>query len=227
MSRTSSLLALAAVLAACGGDSTGTPSKTVATVTVTPSTASITQAGTQTLTAVTRDADGNALTGRTVRWTSATPTIASVSASGVVTGVNPGGPVVITASSEGKSGSAAITVNATQVVVSRVDITPATNTLAVGGTVQLVATPRDAAGNALAVPVTVWATNNDQVATVALGGLVTAVGPGGPVTISAQAGAAIGQATVTVTAPVSVTVAALALGGYHDCALMSDGSAKC
>jgi len=219
------LSALLVLSAACGGGgATGTPSDDVASVTVTPENATITKGATTTLSAVTRDASGNILTGRTVTWVSGTPTIASV-ANGVVTGMNPGGPVTIIASSEGKSGSAEITV--TQPTVATIDMNPSTITLQVGQTVQIVATPRDAAGTAVPVNVNTWSTNNDQVASVTSGGLVTATGVGGPVRISAFAGNASATTMVTVTAPPTVGVTSLALGGYHSCALMSDGSARC
>jgi uncharacterized protein YjdB len=63
-----------------------------------------------------------------------------------------------------------------------------------------VATPRDAAGNALPINVTTWSTNNDQVATVTSSGLVAAIGVGGPVNITAFSGAVSATMMVTVTA---------------------------
>ena len=64
-------------------------------------------------TATLSDAGGHVLTGRVVTWSSSNGTIASVSTtSGLVTGLAAGGPVTITATSEGKSGSAPVTVTA-------------------------------------------------------------------------------------------------------------------
>jgi uncharacterized protein YjdB len=59
-----------------------------------------------------RDASGNTLspTNRTVTWTSSNPAVASVSINGLVTGQVVGGPVTITATCEGQSGSIQITV---------------------------------------------------------------------------------------------------------------------
>src|SRR5690606_35007868 len=113
---------LAALLASCGGG--GTPvtpppppappppplPAAVASVAVTPTTATVTVAGTQALTVTVRDAAGAALSGRAVTWTSGAASVATVSAGGVVTGVSAGGPVTITATSEGKSGTAQLTV---------------------------------------------------------------------------------------------------------------------
>jgi len=86
----------------------------VATVTVSPSSASITtQNGTVSLTAILRDASGNIITGRPISWSSSNTTVATVSgnsSSATVTG-NAEGMATITASSEGKSGSSTITVS--------------------------------------------------------------------------------------------------------------------
>jgi uncharacterized protein YjdB len=77
--------------------------------TVQPSTASIGVGQTTTLSAVTRDADGNVLTGRTITWMSSNGSAAPVSGNGAVTGVAVG-TATITAMSEGKSGTATISV---------------------------------------------------------------------------------------------------------------------
>jgi len=82
----------------------------VASVTVTPASASVAVGATVQLTATPKDANGNPLTGRVITWSSSKTAIATVSGSGLVTGVAAGGPVTITATSEGRSGSAAVTV---------------------------------------------------------------------------------------------------------------------
>lgn len=63
-----------------------------------------------TLVATPRDATGTALAGRTIAWSSSAPAVATVTG-GVVTAVS-AGPATITASSEGKTATAQITVNA-------------------------------------------------------------------------------------------------------------------
>jgi subtilisin family serine protease len=81
----------------------------VATVTVTPDSADLALAGTLQLAAVARDARGATLTGRPATWTSAEPTIATVSAAGLVTAVA-AGRVQITVSVEGRTASALLRV---------------------------------------------------------------------------------------------------------------------
>ena len=80
-------------------------------VTVDPPTAQITEGETVSLAATPRGADGAPLAGRMVLWSSANDLIAMVNpATGLVLGNGPGGPIAITATVEGKSGSAQITV---------------------------------------------------------------------------------------------------------------------
>src|SRR5205823_5650810 len=81
----------------------------VASVTVTPASATVTTGSTVQLTATPKDANGNSLAGRTVTWQSSNTAAATVNGSGLVTGVA-AGSATITATSEGQSGTAAITV---------------------------------------------------------------------------------------------------------------------
>jgi N-acetylneuraminic acid mutarotase len=83
----------------------------VASVTVTPVTATISPGGGVLLTATTKDATGNVLTGRAVTWASGNTAVSTVLATGFVIGNAPGSATII-ATSEGKSGTAAITVQA-------------------------------------------------------------------------------------------------------------------
>ena len=180
----------------------------VATVTVTPATSTITAGQTVPLTATLRDASNNILTGRVVAWSSSNLAIATVSASGVVTGVA-AGSATITASSEGKTGTA--TVSITPKPVASVTVTPATATVNVGATTTLSAIARDADGAVVPGASITWTTSNSSRATVSSGGVVTGVSVG-TATITATSNGKTGSATITVAAappgPVnSVTVA--------------------
>ena len=106
----------------------------VASVTVSPATASLTVGQTVQLAATPRDANGSALAGRVVTWATSAPGVASVSGSGLVTGSG-AGAATITATSEGQSGSAAVTVTVAVVPVASVTVSPATASLTVGQTV--------------------------------------------------------------------------------------------
>jgi uncharacterized protein YjdB len=84
----------------------------VASVAVSPSSATIGVSATQQLSATPKDAGGNALSGRTITWSTDNVAAATVSSSGLVTGIA-AGSATITATCEGKSGTCAITVSAT------------------------------------------------------------------------------------------------------------------
>ena len=81
----------------------------IASVSVSPLDPSIAVLGSVQMTAVPRDAAGNALAGRLITWTSADESIAFVSSTGLVVGFKLG-TVRITATSEGVSASTLITV---------------------------------------------------------------------------------------------------------------------
>src|SRR5207253_3058145 len=114
----------------------------VATVEVSPASASVQVGSTVQLAATPKDTSGNPLTDRTGTRQRAHITLATVDANGPVTGKAAGGPVTVTATAEGKSGTSAVTI--TKIPVSTVDVTPATASIVVNGTVQLTATPKDA-----------------------------------------------------------------------------------
>jgi alpha-tubulin suppressor-like RCC1 family protein len=96
-------------VSACGGDESSEPNVPVATVTVTPLTSNIRVGGAVQLQVTTLDGSGGTLTGRQITWTTGDAAIATVSPSGNVTGIAEG-DVTITATSEMKTGAAAVTV---------------------------------------------------------------------------------------------------------------------
>src|SRR5256884_294643 len=81
----------------------------IASVVVSPASATVPVGQTLQLTATPEDANGNPLSGRTVTWSSGSSAVAAVNGSGLVSGVA-AGSAAITATSEGKSGSASVTV---------------------------------------------------------------------------------------------------------------------
>src|SRR5207247_2382924 len=95
----------------------------VASAEVTPPAATALVGATVQLAATPRAASGNPLSGRAVAWQTTALAIATVDATGLVTGKTVGGPITITATSEGKSGTSSVTI--TPVPVASVDVTPA------------------------------------------------------------------------------------------------------
>ncbi len=169
----------------------------VATVTVSPSAPSITAVDSVQLNATVKDADGNQLTGRSVSWSSDNTAAATVvAATGKVHGVS-AGSATITATSEGKSGTASVTV--TQAPVASVTVTPSAPTIAVGDSVPLAATLKDAKNRALTGRDVSWSSDNTSVATVgASTGMVHGLSEGSA-TITATSEGQTGTASVTVT----------------------------
>ena len=194
---------------ACGDGATEPPTPPPdpprpATVTVTPATVELAAlAATAQLSAEVRDQNGQVMAGATVTWASGAATVATVSASGLVTAVA-NGSATITATSGSASGSATVTVAQE---VSAVTVTPAEASFAaLGDTMRLAAEAFDANGQTVAGAGFSWATSEATIATVDATGLVTAMASGSA-TITATSGSASGSATVTVAQQVSaVTV---------------------
>lgn len=170
----------------------------VSTVAVTPVSATVFIGATQQLTATLKDEQGVTVTGRQVTWTSADTALATVSTTGIVTG-KAAGTVSIAASSEGKSGSASITVPPP---VATVAVTPSAAAVLIGQTQQLAAELRAANGQLLSGRAVAWSSSDQNKVTVTSAGVVTAVASGSA-TITATSEGKSGTATVTVPLPVS------------------------
>ena len=190
-------LVTGAVLAAlaCGGGDANTPPPAcvVQSVSVAPATAAVQAGRTVDLTVGVTQQNCGTLP---VTWTSGAPNVATVGATGQVTGLA-AGTATITAAAGGRSGDAVVTVVPGPAFA--VVVTPATSTLEALTTVQLSAVVRDSVGNALPGP-PVWTSSEATVASVTATGLVTGLRPG-TATISATAGSRVGTAAVTVTPP--------------------------
>lgn len=202
-------VAILLATSACGGggDGSGTTAPpagpaAVAAVQVSIANSSILVGASTQASASPRDASGNALSGRAVAWTSSNQAVATVSSAGLVTGVAPGS-AVITATSEGVSGSATVTVAPPP--VASVQVTLSAATIASGGTTQASAALRDAAGNPLTGRSVTWISSNEAVASVSNSGLVTGLAQGSA-TIAATSEGVSGSATVTVVPPPVATV---------------------
>ncbi|MDH3458423.1 MAG: Ig-like domain-containing protein, partial [Gemmatimonadota bacterium] len=114
--------------------------------------------------------------------------------SGLVSGIA-AGSATITATSEGQSGTAAVTVAVAP--VASVSVTPSTASIFVSSTVQLTATLRDAAGNVLTGRPISWSSNNPGVATVNASGLATGVAAGSAaITATSEGQSGAGQVDV-------------------------------
>lgn len=112
-----------------------------------------------------KDSTGRKLTGRTVVWSSSDDNLATVSASGLVD-TKAVGTVTVTASSEGKVGSATLLLAPVLAAKRRLP------SLFNGDTIQLAVEGADANGDPIAIPSVSWFSRNTAVATVSGAGLV-------------------------------------------------------
>ena len=223
MQRVAIAVLMMTVMTACGGgggDGTTAPTPPpanagVATVTVTMSPAQITVGATATATAELRSGVGAVITGRPVDWSSSAPAIASVNSAGVVSAIA-AGSATITATSEGKSGSAPIAV--APAPVATVAITLAVPSLTLGATTTASAVLRDERGATLTGRAITWSSTSPSVAAVSTDGAITTLAVGTTtITASSEGKSAsatltvipVPVATVTVTAPQS----SLTVGG--------------
>jgi uncharacterized protein YjdB len=183
---------------ACAGDDdvTELDSEPVASVIVTPPSARIAPGGSVQLRAIVQDGAGTSLTGHDVSWSSRNEDVASVSESGLVSGISDGATVV-TASADGKSGNATVTVRTT---VEAIELVPGAANIKVSETLELVAITRDGNGNVLTGRQIEWSSSDDRVATVSRTGLVTGIAAG-TAQITAMTEGEKGSARITV-APV-------------------------
>jgi alpha-tubulin suppressor-like RCC1 family protein len=217
--------------AACGGGSDATaPATQLSSVLVDPSTATMAVGGSRTFTATPRSAEGLSLTPASLTWSSSNPAVATVAA-GVVSAVSAGiASITATATLAGRTaqGTAVVTVPVTVTIppVTAVSVAPTTDTLFVAQTVQLRATPVDAAGVILTGRPATWSTSNAAIATVSTDGLVTARGSGTAIiTVTVEEKTA--AATVVTLPVIAVAPVSLAAGSVHTCALSTAGAAYC
>jgi MYXO-CTERM domain-containing protein len=187
---------------ASGVDGTATFTVTTATPTVdhivvTPDSATAQTGDTQQFTAEAFDDTDAVIAGVTFTWSSDDTGVATVDAAGLATAVG-AGSTTITASAQAIDGTALFTVTDAPAVVDHVTIAPADVSAQVGDTQQLTATAFDADGAVISGATFTWSSDDDSVATVSSGGLVTAAGAGAA-TITATSGGVDGTSTITVT----------------------------
>jgi len=179
---------------------------TVSSISITPANISLAAGLTAQLKVLAGMSDSTALTLTTaITWTSDSLNVATVSSSGLVTGVTPG-TARITATVGKNSDTTTVTVTAAR--LQAVSVSPASAAVAAGTTMQLSAKAAYSDGSKVALTSGVtWASSNTQLATVSSAGLVTGL-KAGSVTIAATYGGVSGSSVVTVTSPVlqSVTV---------------------
>lgn len=169
----------------------------VANVTVSPASVTLVTGGVQQFTATLKASDGTTLTGRTVVWKSSDAAVLSIDAQGKATALKKGS-VTVTATSEGVSGTAAVTVNdpPPPPPAATVIVTPALTLARRGTDVQLTAEVRAADGTLLNKKV-MWKSSDNRTADVDKNGLVKTKRTG-TVTITATVDGKSGSAVIVI-----------------------------
>lgn len=170
----------------------------VASVTVSPASKTMNVGDTATFSATTKDAQGHVLTGRVITWSSDNTAVATVDSTGLVTAVG-AGSANITATSEGQTGSSAVTVN--PVPVGSVIVKPQDTTMTAGDSAQFSAQTLDSKGNPLDGRAVSWSTSDKKIASVSGSGVVQAMKASPSVTITATSEGVPGSTSLTVAAP--------------------------
>ena len=181
----------------------------VASVSVAPTTAALGVGETRAFTATARSADGSVVGNRPVGWRSSNSAVVTVLPTGAATAAGPGTAQVI-AEVDGITGTAAVTVAAQRAAVASVQVAPATAAFDAGSAVQLVATPRDAAGNSLGGRIVTCSSADNGIATVISDGRDFGAMPD-TTTVRATSEQAVGTASVTVRPVIRLSADALAL----------------
>ncbi|MGH7653863.1 MAG: Ig-like domain-containing protein [Gemmatimonadaceae bacterium] len=162
----------------------GTPG-TLSRIVVSADAAEVEMAGSLPLRAVALDAAGDTLSEAAFAWTSSDPSVATVDAVGMVTGVGPGNANITAAVDAVTSSAFALSVVAAPVAT--ITVTAPSSSMTSLSTMQAQAVARDAAGNVLGGVTFSWASTNTGAASVSSSGLITA-GLVGTTEIQALAG---------------------------------------
>ncbi|NUP06570.1 MAG: hypothetical protein HOW73_10980 [Polyangiaceae bacterium] len=216
-----------------GGDGGGTTDPQVAEITIeakgfcTESCFWLHIGETRQLIAHVLDESGNELT-LPITWSVNDDAILSVDANGLTEGLT-AGPVVVTATAGGVSGTADMEVLPAE--VASIEITPKLAQLgAVGQTQAFTAVAYDGDGNELPDAEISWLTANPDVASIDANGVLTGVGQGHTIVL-AGSGFAEGWAEAIVVSPVPTgqpwVVSSIAGGGPHGCAVHGAGDLSC
>lgn len=157
------------------------------------------------LTAIISPADA---VNQTVSWTSSDTNAASVSSTGLVTGISKGSATITVTTADGnKTASCTVTVEDVVISVTSVALNKSTASISKGLTDQLKAEvlPSNATNKNV-----VWSSSNSMIASVSSSGLVTGVSEGSTtVTVTTEDGNKTASCTITITSPVPVSSVSL------------------
>ena len=195
---------LAAAVWSCDSNKIAGPDTTVAAVAVSSPNSNIRVGQSVQLVASPVNESGAAVSNQSVTWKTDNAAVATVEASGMVTGVAPGS-ATITGTVGTKSGTIPIAVSV--VPVSTIEVSSPTNPLPAGVPITLTIVAKDSANRILTGRSFTYASSNGNVATVSSTGTVTGKTPGGVViTVQSEGKSADGVFTVVLGPPSSIVI---------------------
>ncbi|MES2149918.1 MAG: Ig-like domain-containing protein [Pseudomonadota bacterium] len=211
------------------------PAATLASIALTPASASLAMFAKQQFVATGTYSDGSTgLVTNTVSWSSGIPAVATIVTGGEASGVSVGS-TTISATSGAISANATLNVTAAPATLSSIAVTPAIGSVLVGGKQQFVATGTFSDGSSAVITNAVsWTSSAPAIGTIVPGGLATGVLLGST-TIGAASGLRSASAVLNVTASaptlssiaVTPAIASVAVGGKQQFVAtgsFSDGS---
>ena len=208
---------------------------TVASVTVSPASATLEVGGSQRFSASARSSDGSAVSGVSFSWSSSNTSVVTINVGGVATAVGPG-TATIKATGNGVS-SPAVTVTVTQPPVTRITVSPSSaQQLNVGDTRTFTAAAFTAGGSERDDVTFTWSSSDETVVSINAFGLATALGAGTATISAATGGVTSLPVSITVSEPppmvssvtVSPSMASIETGEtqqFEAVALTTDGTA--
>jgi hypothetical protein len=200
--RASCRLLIAVVLSACGSREQPVPPAPapIASIELAAASDYLLAGSTLQLSATPKDAQGQAVAGRSLTWSSSAPGVLTVGSTGLVSGVSQGNATV-TVSAEGHSNSISLAVT----VLALIRVTAPTFVLQPGGATQLTAVVLDSASHEISTPVT-WSSASEAIASVSASGRVTAIAEGAT-SILVAAGSVTGSLPIAVQQPIRGKIA--------------------
>jgi plastocyanin len=183
----------------------------VTSITISPSTTTLTAGATQTFTAKALDQKDAPIAGININFTSDNTTVGTVAPENMLTGADgiatttfmalAAGTAMVTAANGSVTGNAIVSVVVEQNLTT-IAVSPPSISLTVGDTQTFTASPKDQDGAAFPATVT-WTSSNTTVGTVDSSGNFTALAPGTSM-VNATNGSVIGTAIVTVAISVDI-----------------------
>ncbi len=207
---------------------------TLSSISISPTSASITKGTTQQFAATGTYSDGSTQDiSSAVTWSSSSPSVSTINGLGLGTSVGVGLTSIL-AAYQGQVAPAAM-LSVTAPMLESISVTPTSSTIHEGGTQQLSATGTFSDGSTQDLTSSVtWSSSNTGAATVSTSGLASGVGQGST-TVQAQSGSVSGSSNLTVTGAIVVSIAvtptsaSIALGttqNYHAIGIFSDGTTQ-